>query len=678
MTRIFILATLLIATVGNGLVFADDNSVNSPAQEELVVAQEYGNFGLIVPEDVRLRFEQLDRQPSPILLNPMENFDWRDMGGVTPVKNQGGCGSCWDFAATGAFESAIYVMNGTIWDLSEQAAMDCNAEHYGCGGGWMSSVYNLFRDYGAIEEDCYPYFAQDGFPCRQDTCVRIAMLDDYVDVQNDVNAIKNALLTSPLSTTLSIPEGFDWNCFDGQWLNADHAVVIVGWDDSMCDHGGWIVKNSWGAGWGDGGFFYIPYNSCGIGHYTQLPLFTGGLPHIALNQDYLEINVPSDGQNNDSIYLTNTGFQNLFFQVRLKNLQDSFGYHMLESGNSLGPEYNWVDITEIGEPIDFPGYPGYSNSGPLDFGFEFNYYGNTYSSINVCSEGWASFTDSENRTSRNAPIPSVGAPNNLLAAFWENLDPVEGDVFFYSNQADTAIISWVNVPDIMHQGEFTFQILLLGENTIVYQYESMGPDGPLDDASIGIENADGTIGLEVCCNKIFTYGQKAVRFELGQPSGNFDWLRAEDEGGIIGPGDSFEFGVNCVAGDHPDGSYWAQLNVFTNDIENKKLQIPVVMNVGATSVDRGENLPKTISSVNCYPNPFNGQTNIEFGLTTDSHAELHIIDLLGREVATLGQGNFDAGTHSVVWDAGDNASGIYFFVIRTETTSEIRKLMLLK
>ena len=676
--RILMGAALAGLVIFAGTSFAD-NTPGERAAANMRVEQRWGNFGLIVPEEAKRRFEKLDLQPSPILLNPAEHFDWREMNGVTPVKNQGGCGSCWDFAATGAFESALYIVNGVAWDLSEQQVMDCNAEHFGCGGGWMNSVYNLFRDYGPVEEECYPYFAQDGFPCEQDTCVIIARLDDYYDIQNDVNAIKNALLTGPLSTTLSIPEGFDWNCFDGDWANADHAVVIVGWDDTYCgSQGGWIVKNSWGDGWGDQGFFYIPYESCGIGHYTQTPVFLGGMPDLALNPESFYIDVPPGGEAGDVLQLTNSGGQYLYFRLRSYCLQDSFGYYRLESGNPQGPEYGWIDITETGQPIDFPGYPGYSNSGPIDLGFDFTFYGNTFSRVNVCSEGWISFTDSVSRLSQNQPIPSPGAPNNLLAAFWENLDPTDDNVYFYSNQSDTAIVSWVNVQDIYHRGEFTFQVLLIGDHTIVYQYDSLGPGGPVGGATIGIENAAGTVGLQVCYNEIYTYGQKAVRFDLGQPAGEFDWLTMDQEYGMVAPDETLDLEINCLAGDHLDGTYWACIDIYSNDIDRHHAEIPIVMNVGTTSVDDRSTAPEHFAAVTCYPNPFNARINIEFDLLRETLVTLEIFDLLGRKVETLVDDKMTAGSHQVSWNSADKASGVYFLVIRSGEFSEARKLVLLK
>ena len=671
------ISTVIILIVPSGLSYAQD-SIDYSA-DTLSYEERMANLGLIVPEDVKIRFLELDKEPSPILINPMEYFDWRENGAVTPAKNQGGCGSCWDFAATGAFESAVAIANGYHWDLSEQQVIDCNAEGHGCGGGWMSVVYDLFMNYGAVEESCYPYFANDDRMCAQDTCVVIAVLDDYDDVQNTIDAIKNALIVGPLSTTLTIPEGFNWDCFAGDWNSADHAVVIVGWDDAMCDdRGGWIVKNSWGRGWGDDGFFYIPYNSCGIGHYTQLPLYEGGMAKLTFDRDNIVFNVPSGGQTTEILRLGNIGRENLYYRLRAESLQDAFGYYWTDSEKPMGPEYNWVDITEIVEPVDFPGYPGYSNTGPIDLGFEFSFYGNTFSSVCICSEGWVSFTDGESRSPTNLPIPSPDPPNNLLAVFWENLNPTDENVFFYTNNADTAIISYVNVEDIYGRGEFTFQILFLENNVVVYQYQSMGPEGPVDDATIGIENGDGTIGLQVCYDELFTYGERAVRFDLGQPSGEFDWLAYDNEYGVIYPGEAEDLEINCYAGDRFDGSYWASIEIYSNDYDHKVIEIPIVMNVGTTAIEDGIESPEEFAFLSCYPNPFNARTMIEYNLAESGWITLEIYDLLGRKIETLRNEYQDAGKHSVIWNAEDRASGVYFYRIEAGDLIGSDRMILLK
>jgi len=230
-------------------------------------------------------FEWLEKQPKltaakDFTFPPV--FDWRDSNVVTAVKSQGGCGSCWDFAATGAFEAAIKKHDGIEYDLSEQQVLSCNIYEAGCGGGWAEPVYELFQRYGAVLESCMPYQANHNIACTQDQCEVAAKLKDWVYVENDVNAIKTALLTGPVYSAFSVYTDFYYGYYDGCYeydgvsaYVGGHAIVIVGWADTSCGgDGAWICKNSWGTGWaGLGGYFYMKWGTAGIGRSTVLPLY---------------------------------------------------------------------------------------------------------------------------------------------------------------------------------------------------------------------------------------------------------------------------------------------------------------------------------------------------------------------------------------------------------------------
>ena len=277
-----LIAVLMISVVA--LAQQDSSDLTKREQDDKILRERINNLGLIIPDEVKRRFEELDKQPPPVLLNTQDYYDWRYMGGVTPVKAQGNCGSCWDFAATGAFESSVIINTGLELDLSEQQVLSCNTGGSSCNGGWMEDAYAVFAGYGAVLESCMPYQADDTVPCTQHNCEPAVWVASWQDIPNNVSSIKNALLTGPVSTTFMVWSDFHWNCYwhdDTGDLN--HAVVIVGWDDNMCGgQGAWIVKNSWGTGWGDNGYFYMPYGSCGIGRYTELP-YTGSVRYLTFS-----------------------------------------------------------------------------------------------------------------------------------------------------------------------------------------------------------------------------------------------------------------------------------------------------------------------------------------------------------------------------------------------------------
>lgn len=206
-------------------------------------------------------------------------FDWRAEGGVTSVRNQGGCGSCWAFAAVGAVESAIRINLGFETNLSEQWLVSCTTAG-SCGGGWhphalcFMTANSGCRDScghgGAVLESAFPYVAYDA-PC-QCPYAHPYELRSYSGVSATVGEIKQAIYHhGPVATTVYANNAF--HAYGGGVFNAcqdqeiNHAVLLVGWDDTQ-NGGVWILKNSWGTNWGEGGYMRITYGCCRIGWYS--------------------------------------------------------------------------------------------------------------------------------------------------------------------------------------------------------------------------------------------------------------------------------------------------------------------------------------------------------------------------------------------------------------------------
>ena len=232
-------------------------------------------LGARIPPGAAARFERITEEYQPQQLTLPSSYDWRDYNGVTPVKNQASCGSCWDFAAVGALEAMIKIYGGVEYDLSEQQVLSCATPGYGCSGGWMSTAWAHFKENGAALETCMPYLADDTAPCTEYGCQKYATTDGWDDVPDVVEAIKERVLNhGPVATTFHVYDDFrtyTGGCYEHEGDDPiNHAVVIVGWDDTMCDgEGAWLVKNSWGEGWGLDGYFWIKYGSCKIGYATQ-------------------------------------------------------------------------------------------------------------------------------------------------------------------------------------------------------------------------------------------------------------------------------------------------------------------------------------------------------------------------------------------------------------------------
>ncbi len=215
-----------------------------------------------------------------------EAFDWRDAGGnyITPIRDQGQCGSCWAFATVGAAEAMFNISAGDPdWDpdLSEQAILSCN-EYGSCDGGYNSSALTQLMLDGTTTEECMPYGASDAIQCDEacsdydDEPWRIAGWDDVPPYESEIKA---ALLDGPLVAAFEVYSDFMsyqdgvYEHVSGSYLGG-HAVLVVGWDDA---DGAWIVKNSWGTGWGEDtneasgerGWFRIAYGDCGIDNWMM-------------------------------------------------------------------------------------------------------------------------------------------------------------------------------------------------------------------------------------------------------------------------------------------------------------------------------------------------------------------------------------------------------------------------
>lgn len=230
-----------------------------------------------MPEEYERRLDQIPVLPFPVRRDLPAYFNWNELGGVTPVGNQGGCGSCWDFAGIAALEASILIHGGIELDLSEQQILSCATPGTGCSGNWADTVFRYIREYGAVDEVCMPYQADDQIPCTDELCDKVAAVRDWIDIPNGIDEIKTALYEyGPVKTSFYVYDDFGYyseGCYEHEdqvtWTN--HAVLICGWDDDACDGAGaWLIKNSWGEGWGLNGFGWIKMGNCNIGTATML------------------------------------------------------------------------------------------------------------------------------------------------------------------------------------------------------------------------------------------------------------------------------------------------------------------------------------------------------------------------------------------------------------------------
>jgi len=228
---------------------------------------------------------------APVVASPSVNglaaisssLDWRNSNVVTAVRDQGDCGSCWAFATAGALESQVAMSTSSLVNLAEQALVSCGGSSVGnCNGGYPDSASDFIRDTGLPLEACFPY-TQLNTSCGAAACPSWKTdgtygitgwhwVATYNPTTDGIKAALNAY--GPLVTTMDVYDDF-YNYKSGIYkvvsktYEGGHAVVIVGYDDTnQC----FIVKNSWGTGWGESGYFRIAYGQIGsrvyFGWYT--------------------------------------------------------------------------------------------------------------------------------------------------------------------------------------------------------------------------------------------------------------------------------------------------------------------------------------------------------------------------------------------------------------------------
>ncbi|MBN1552543.1 hypothetical protein JW979_13795 [bacterium] len=266
------------------------------AVSELSDAEFEQLLGLTPPAGLIIELPETDRNG---VSGDRSSFDWRDFGGVSPVKNQGNCGSCWAFCLVHMLESHVMIYDGTTPDLSEQQLVSCNTQGYGCNGGWLDAA-SYFVNPGMAEESCMPYQASD-VPCQAQSCTKIAIADSWAYTGDSVNDIKTALEDGPVACAMYVYNDFSYysgGCYShGTASSVNHGVLIVGYDDSDCSgSGAWIVKNSWGTNWGENGFFRIKYGDSNIGYGATRVFYTPSYaPRLAISDFMFDDSTGGDG-----------------------------------------------------------------------------------------------------------------------------------------------------------------------------------------------------------------------------------------------------------------------------------------------------------------------------------------------------------------------------------------------
>lgn len=219
----------------------------------------------------------------------IDYINWLEQGAVTNVKNQGDCGSCWAFSATGAIEGAYYIKYRNLISFSEQELIDCSSNskynNHGCKGGNINYAFEFIKDNGICSENSYPYIIKESKKCIKCRTIFLSEIIECYNVRDNEIDLAIAVQNQPVSVAIEADninfQLYKSGIFDNDkcGTNLNHGVLVIGYGtENEIDY--WIVKNSWGTSWGEDGYIRIirkldkkSKGLCGIAMMASFPSY---------------------------------------------------------------------------------------------------------------------------------------------------------------------------------------------------------------------------------------------------------------------------------------------------------------------------------------------------------------------------------------------------------------------
>jgi len=208
------------------------------------------------------------------------NWDWSQVGAITPVYNQGQCGSPWAFSATECIESYWFLAGNPLYYLSDQEVIDCDTdgEDQGCCGGFPNGAFEYIAECGLETNSSYPYMAEDG-TCKYNPKLVVVGVKGSTNLSGETGIyeqVSSAEGGGPVSVCVDATQ---WQYYTGGVITnctdiVDHCAQVTGYANYGEDNAYWIVRNQWGTEWGVSGYIFIAigHDLCGIGDYASIPI----------------------------------------------------------------------------------------------------------------------------------------------------------------------------------------------------------------------------------------------------------------------------------------------------------------------------------------------------------------------------------------------------------------------
>jgi subtilisin family serine protease len=344
---------------------------------------------------------------------------------------------------------------------------------------------------------------------------------------------------------------------------------------------------------------------------------------------------------------------------------DAFGYHWIDSDAPNGPTFAWQEIDPVGTRL-FASAD--DSTARVALPFPFSFYGHTYDSVSVCTNGFLAFVGRDSSlVNTDLPNAAEGVPRALVAPYWTDLDlrteRGAGRVLAFFD-GSKFIVEWKDAVHFSGAGPYTFQALLWPSGVIEYQYLAIGALNNM--ATVGIQDETGAVGLRVAYD--VRYAHPGLRVHLSHQD---DWLTVAPASGSVPPGGSDTLHVGFDARQYKDGDYAGEVRIESNDVRQPALAVPCALHVGLLR-DRARAEPGRVDAISATPlvrlqlSPPSPAANVVAGSLkwngvpvmpsgdpvrgADGHLEvsLRALDLLAdssaapRDTSTL-TGEYDAG-----------------------------------
>jgi hypothetical protein len=264
---------------------------------------------------------------------------------------------------------------------------------------------------------------------------------------------------------------------------------------------------------------------------------------------------------------------------------DLFGYKWADSDDPQGPLYVWEDIAATGTPVTSwiptsslsstdEGY-----SGPLNLGFNFKFYGQSKSQIYISTNGFLTFSPLTENAYTNTALPTATTPNEIISPFWDDLDAKAPGTVHYKQIGNKFVIQWTNYQRYSGTASYTWQAVIYSSGKIMFYFKTM--TGTLDGASVGIENAAGTVGLQMAYNATYIKNSLAVKL-AAEP----EWiLTSGTMAGTLYQGNSTGIVLRIRTEDFAQGAYTMDMIVRSNCGTHPVVTVPISVLLGATPVE---------------------------------------------------------------------------------------------